>query len=176
MNNSPENVVVQPWYREFWAWFILAPLILVVAVSSVTVSIAVLNQDDIVVDNYYKEGRMINNRFEQEDHARAMGLAGELRFDRVVGEIYLTLSAHEPLPPQLLLALDHPAQAEQDTEVQLTQIAPGHYRASLDRGIAGHWYIRVQPHVEAQIAEGPWRLKAEIDFAQTESVRFTLDE
>jgi hypothetical protein len=43
---------LKPWYRQFWAWFILSPLITVVIVSSITVTLAVKNADDRVVDNY----------------------------------------------------------------------------------------------------------------------------
>lgn len=165
-----------PWYKEVWAWFVLTPLIVVVIACMITGTIAFTNQDDIVVDNYYQEGRMINQRFEQDEHAAALGLQGELRFDRQVGEVVLTLSSHEPLPAHLVLGLDSPALANQDLELTLAEISPGHYRGDLPHSIAHRWYIRILPETETQIAEAPWRLKAEIDFDHAESVRFNLDE
>ncbi len=47
------NEDLKPWYRQFWAWFILSPLITVVIVSSITVTIEVINDEDCVVENSY---------------------------------------------------------------------------------------------------------------------------
>ena len=51
---------VKPFYRKFWFWFVFTPLIVVVCVSLTMVTVAFRHADDVVIDNYYKEGRMIN--------------------------------------------------------------------------------------------------------------------
>ena len=66
--NEPTS---KPWYREFWAWMVLAPLIAVVVVSSITVSIAVRFADDQVSDTYYKDSRMYHFSAEQDQRAKA---------------------------------------------------------------------------------------------------------
>ena len=111
--SAPGSITPKPWYREFWVWFILAPLILVVIVSSITITIAVRYADDRVVDKYYKEGRMINMRHDEDQLARQLGISAELHFDRSVDELTLRLSGPaEVYPDRLTLELGHPARAE----------------------------------------------------------------
>ncbi len=59
LKSVPENSP-RPWYREFWLWFILAPLITVVVVSTITVTLAVSGADEVVDGPYIKKGRMLH--------------------------------------------------------------------------------------------------------------------
>jgi hypothetical protein len=177
MNNmSGSQEPVAPWYKQFWAWFILAPLIVVVIACSITVSIAFKNKDDVVIDNYYKEGRTINQRFIQDANAREMGLSGELVFDRQLGEILLSLQADEELPDELELELSHPSKAAKDMYLTLKQMSPGRYRTDYDGTLENHWYVRILPHKEEQIAEARWRLKGEVDFKYGERIHFDTQD
>ncbi|WP_280522441.1 FixH family protein [Cellvibrio mixtus] len=88
----------KPWYREFWFWFVFSPLIYIIIMCSITVTIALKGADDVIVDNYYKEGRMINQALEQDQRARDLGLSGDLRFDRTTGEVALSI-ANAPVMP-----------------------------------------------------------------------------
>lgn len=173
--NIPANEVIQPWYKQFWAWFILAPLIVVVIVCCITVTIAFKNRDDVVIDNYYKEGRMINMRVEEDKRAEALQLAGMLTFDLEVGEIWLQLSSLEPLPEVLSLTLDHPAKESYDQHLLLKRVGEGRYRADLDRPLQHHWYLRVQPVSTEDLEQVDWRLKGEIDFSKDNSVRLGVN-
>lgn len=92
---------LKPWYRQFWFWFVFSPLIYIMIMCSVTVTIALKGADDVIIDNYYKEGRMINQTLEQDKQAAALGLGGELRFDRTTGEISLVI-ANPPADPALM--------------------------------------------------------------------------
>ena len=164
--------VPKPWYRQFWAWFILAPLILVVIVSSITVTIAVRHADDRVIDKYYKEGRMINMRHDEDQLARQLDVSAELHFDRAVDELTLKLSGlDEAWPDRLVLKLGHPARAERDRRVVLTRIAANQYHADLpaSQSLEYRWYLRLLPEISD--AEVPlWRLRGEINFAGSERV------
>lgn len=182
----------KPWYRQFWAWFILSPLIAVVVVSSITVSIAVINADDRVVDNYYKEGRAINMRLDQDLLAISLGIKARLTFDTLSDDLILILnSKSEDLPEFLLLELSHPAHSERDHKLLLTRTAANQYNTELsDEVLNSRWYLRLLPiesledsdraHIVEQTksfvtqtldnTKQVWRLRGEIDFAKTQTV------
>lgn len=196
---SPHAVVTKPfvprpWYREFWAWFILAPLIVVVIVSSFTISLAVIGADDRVVDNYYKEGRMINMRLDEDLAAARLQLTADIAFDQSIAELTVTLrtgkegsveelGVEKIFPDLLTLEFSHPSDQALDHQVQLKHIAQGQYQVELDRVLSYRWYLRLHPisqNVAASVDRSSvednkrWRLRGEIDFAQTSSARLAV--
>ncbi len=166
------NEADQPWYRQFWFWFLMTPLMVVMVVVLTFVGISLFYADDLVVDSYYKEGRTINQSFEQEARAHELGLKAELRFDQVTGEVLLDLEANEDLPPQLLLAIDHPVSADFDERILLREINPGYYRGDLTRPLEYRWYLTLLPEMDpAQRRQADWLLRGEINFATGDSAQ-----
>jgi len=49
-NEKPESVQNQPWYRQFWPWFIIALPASAVIASFISLWLAVSNPDHLVVD------------------------------------------------------------------------------------------------------------------------------
>lgn len=166
----------QPWYRQFWAWFVLAPLIVVVIVSSYTISLAVGGADDRVLDNYYKEGRMINVRLDQDILAAKLQLQADIRFDQELGELVVELQSvdDKPLSDSLTLELGHPAKQAFDHSIVLTRVAKNSYQAELDNVLQYRWYLRLYPNnvTDDQL----WRLKGEIDFARKPTIVLSPDQ
>lgn len=185
MKESEQDI--QPWYKQFWAWFILSPLIVVVIVSSITVTIAVKGADDRVIDNYYKEGRMINMRLDEDLLAKSMGITATLVFDDEIDELSLRLQQNTPVFPELLqLELSHPIQAELDYVVKLRRVASNQYAAELPpQPLRNRWYLRLLPTAEDQKAKGNdgssdeidrrWRLRGEINFDHTQTITLQAD-
>ncbi|MGH1373867.1 MAG: FixH family protein [Cellvibrionaceae bacterium] len=193
MSNSPlDDKDDGPWYKQFWAWFILAPLIIIMIVWIPFLTIVVKNADDTVIDNYYKEGRMINQRVDQDRQAKALGLAGELFLDLDVGDILLTLTSTDAayqLPQEVLLHLDHPVEADNDLSIRLRQTTPGRYQAELQQRIQNRWYIRLLPPVKnaeevgsshpdkiKNLAGGVWRITGDMDLSKGSRLLFGGDE
>ena len=166
----------KPWYRQFWFWFVFSPLIYIVIMCSVTVTIALKGADDVIIDNYYKEGRMINQALEQDKRAKALGLTGDLSFDRTTGEISLTI-ANPPtdatlMPEHLLLMMGHPVKAAKDQLITLVAIAPGKYRGELITEPDYSWYLTLYPIKDIDLRkEAPWSLSGEINFRAAEKTR-----
>lgn len=163
-----------PWYRQFWFWFLFAPLFVVVCVSLMLVTVAFRHADDVVVDNYYKQGRMINQTLEQDRRALALGLTAQLKFDRETGEVFVqmvqaSVAEQNDLPEQLLLRLDHPFEADRDQRVLLKQVSAGHYRGELSARPSHNWYLSLLPESEAdKYADAEWLLSGDINFELTE--------
>lgn len=171
--NETNEEIVKPWYRQFWFWFVFSPLIYIVIMCSVTVTIALKGADDVIIDNYYKEGRMINQALEQDKRAQELGLSGDLNFDRTTGEISLTI-ANAPtdaalMPEELLLMMGHPVKAAKDQLITLTAIAPGKYRGELVSEPDYSWYLTLYPVKDLALRkEALWTLSGEINFRDAE--------
>ena len=162
---------IQPWYRQFWFWFVFAPLILVICVSMVTVTIAFRHADDVVIDNYYKEGKAINQKLDEDRRAYEMHLSAHLRFDRVTGEIFVTIANQQALPDQLLLLLAHPFEADLDQDILLKRVSDGRYRGELQRKVDYSWYLSLLPISDkAKRDDAEWLLSGEINFAHGEEI------
>ena len=138
-----------PWYRQFWPWFLIALPATVVVAAIATLVIAQRGADDLVVDEYYKDGLAINRRLEKQQRARQLGLHAVLQLDGQSAR--LRLQPHGDYGT-LRLDLSHPLEAQRDFSVELSSTAPGEYAAHLPREAGARWHWALQP------ADGQWRL------------------
>lgn len=169
--NQPDEKIL-PWYRQFWFWFIFGPLIFIILMCIVTVTIAFKNSDDVVTDNYYKVGRMINQTFSQDQKAAELNLAALVKFDLLTGEVSVSLTGNHSFPKQLLLFLDHPAKANKDQSILLTEISAGNYRGDLRAPIEYSWYLSLVPESDVnRRKQAEWLLNGQIDVAKTPETR-----
>jgi len=172
MADSYKGTDIAPWYRQPWFWFVMSPLMVVICVSLSFVAVSVFHADDRVVDNYYKQGRAINQSFAQDARAHELGLEAQLRFDRQTGEVLVQFQGQGQLPEQLHLRIGHPVNAEADESVALTQLRSGYYRGDFASSLKHRRYLTLMPAESAeQILKADWLLRGEIDFASRQSVR-----
>lgn len=137
LRSRMEDVDQEPWYRQFWPWFLIALPGTVVVAAIATLVIAVTGSDDLVVDEYYRDGLAINRELEREDRARERGYTAEVAIteDRVrVGTTTL------PPVAELRLRLSHPMEADRDISLQLRRSGPEHYAASLPVTVGDNWH------------------------------------
>jgi hypothetical protein len=138
-----------PWYRQFWPWFLILLPASVVVAGLTTVYIANRHADDLVVDDYYKEGLAINRQLEKKQRAAEMQLSASIRFE----PDSVTARVSGPVDdPALRLSLSHPLEADRDFTVPLSRIGPGLYRGALEHSIAPRW------HWTLESGEDRWRL------------------
>lgn len=127
----------EPWYRQFWPWFLILLPATVVVAGITTVVIANRGADDLVVDDYYKEGLAINRRLEKKERAEALGIGATLE---ISGMDILVRTTGPIESHQLQLLLSHPLESDRDFRVMLVQSLPGEYRGRLQASIAPHWH------------------------------------
>ena len=139
-----------PWYRQFWPWFlILLPGTAVVA-SLYTLIIANQYADDLVVDDYYKEGLAINRQLKRQNEARML----ELKATFTSQQRQLDIQLEGPIEAsQLRLLLSHAMESDQDFAVPVQQIGRGHYRVLLPQVLKGRWHWTLDEGVSSH-----WRL------------------
>jgi hypothetical protein len=163
--------IIKPWYRQFWFWYLMTPLFVVVIVVSILISVAYENADDVVIDNYYKEGRMINQVVVQHRRAAELNLSGALAFDRTTGDVTLDMPQGSELPDTLLLLLDHPFEADLDQTVTLQRLVENRYAGQLEKTVDHMWYLTLIPELDKNLRKNAdWVLSGQIRFAEGDSI------
>ncbi|QBY05852.1 hypothetical protein E2K93_16425 [Thalassotalea sp. HSM 43] len=155
-----------PWYKEPWAYLVfILPLSAVVA-GITTFIIANTDADTVVVDDYYKKGKAINQDIRKFKLAQKLGV----RFDIKVtnDELVLKPTGIEKSFPMLNVNFYHSTLAHRDFSVKLTPDGKGWMRQRIDNDISGKWRIVVTPF------DNQWKLQTTLGLPQQQFREFEL--
>jgi hypothetical protein len=157
-----------PWYREPWPWLLMAGPATVVAAGFVTIWIAVVSSDGLVVDDYYRQGMAINQTLERSALAATRGYRAEgvLQGAGRSMSLRLVTTTAAPLPETLQLRIAHPTRAGRDGLVLLRQRSPGVYAGVMPALTAGRWILLLED------LQSSWRLGGTV--AMPAQTAFTL--
>jgi len=149
---------IEPWYRQFWPWLlILLPATAVVA-SLWTVRIAFKHADDLVVDDYYRQGLAINQHLEKREAAAALELDAEL----LVRGQSVSVTLNQPMAlADLQLRLFHTMEADRDLAVRLVRTGEQQYAGALPHALSGNWHWQLEP-----TGTSLWRLNGRLTMGQ----------
>ncbi len=153
-----------PWYRQFWPWFLIFLPGSVVVAALTTVYIAHKGADDLVVDEYYKEGLAINQQLERKQRAQAMGISAVPSFDGLQVQVLVSGASSAP---ELSLRMSHPLEADRDFTITLIEASPGDYRGRLSQPVAERWHWTLGPPTDGQ----GWRLDGSVTAANLSDVQ-----
>jgi hypothetical protein len=140
------------WYREPFVWLVLFFPALAVVAGFITLRLAIVSDDGLVVDDYYQQGKEINLVLGRDEAAATRGYTGALRLDYQQNELSLALNSRDgsAAPEQVSLKWLHATRGGNDHQVLLPRSTDGVYRAPAPKLAAGHWHLQI----EAQ----DWRL------------------
>lgn len=139
----------RPWYRQFWPWLVFSLPALAVVASLTSFWLAAHSADALVVDDYYKQGRAINQSLARVQMAATLQLQAELQFpedaqDKQIS-VHLQSTQSLQLPEQLTLRLIHPTQAEHDQTLSFVHQGSGDYHAELTETLgATRWQLQLE--------------------------------
>ena len=155
MNNKIENTeLIEPWYKQFWPWFIMALPASAVVAGIITVFIAFDNADSLVVDDYYKAGLAVNDQIQLQKNAMNYGYAAKLR--RLAdNRLFLKFDNAAPEAQELELQWVHPVDAKKDFSIVMNRQNDGSFHNKSANDISGRWYLRMSHNDD-------WLLKSEI--------------
>ena len=149
----PPREDTEPWYKQFWPWFLISLPLSVVIASIVTINIAINTNDGLVSDDYYKEGLAIHMNADSAANAKALGITGVLSLDADTGAITLALDkALDTSVDNLLLSVTHPTRPNQDQAVQLTPLDARNFTSRIEALGPANWKLEIQP------ADKSWRI------------------
>lgn len=166
MNRALYHTDTVPWFRQFWPWFLIMLPASVVVAALTTLYIANRHADDLVADDYYKNGLAINRELEKIDRARALGITVEIHV--LARQLRATIDG-PVTEDRLALLLSHPIEADRDLQLQLVRIGDGSYTAPLPGGVESRWHWLVESG-----GAQPWRVDGVLqadDFGDARSDR-----
>ena len=167
------DVLEPPWYRQFWPWFLIFFPMLAVVAGMFTLYLAIVSNDGLVVDDYYKKGLAINVDLRKDQRANELGLEAAIVFgDDGVVRLTMSSSKVKELPPSLAmrLALVHPTRAHFDQILDLKPEADGSYSAGMERPTKGYWHLRLED------LGGDWRLTGRAHLPEQSKAQLASDQ
>lgn len=127
MNHDSSHQISTPWYKIPVVWLMIGiPASSIVLGISLLV-IAVTNADDVVADDWYKQGRSVNRDLDSEAIAQRFGLTVSFELKEQETKAVLTATTAIAWPERLQLALRHPTFAKQDKVLVLAHQGEGIY-------------------------------------------------
>ena len=142
----------KPWYREPFVWLLIAFPSTAVIAGFLMLSLAIVSDDGMVVDDYYRRGKEINLVLARDQAAAARGLQGRVEFDDAKHQLLIRLSARAPdtIPDNVELKFLHATRSGIDRTLILPRLSDGLYQAPSLELAQGHWNV--------QLAAQDWRL------------------
>jgi hypothetical protein len=156
-----------PWYHYFWPWFIVVLLGSTVIAGISTVFIAVRGADPLVSDDYYREGKEINQSFAADREATLREARASVRID---GGVSVELEILGDLPKELDLELSHATLSEFDRRLRLRPASKGRYMTT-ETPPEGPFYVTLHPAGEG----APWRLRKRVNLPAQRGFHFELE-
>ena len=153
------------WYKEPWAWALLAVPVATVVASFYTYYLAQTTNHDMVVDDYYKKGKAINMQLHKIQEARVRKLSFNITFAKDHIEL-VKASGRLPDMTALKLSFYHPTIASKDRQFMLTADANGIYRVPLEQPLTGKWTVTIAPFDEL------WKISQTVSLPRQEPILF----
>jgi hypothetical protein len=153
-----------PWYKQRWPWILMSLPATSMVLGFSLLYMAIKSDDGLVVDDYYKQGRAIDQTMARSVEAARLGLAAEVAVR--VEDIRIELSAQDgvSLPSELVVSLIHPTRAGFDQVLRLSRM-DGVYAGPIAPLSLGRW------HVQIEDAERVWRLHGDLHVPDETRVR-----
>lgn len=143
----------RPWYAQAWPWLLMLGPAVVVVAATYTGWLAFSRQDAMVVDDYYMQGKAINQDLRRDRAATALGLSAQLRYDAAGGNLRGTLlSFSAPVAGKIRIHLAHATQPEKDLEFEALPDRRGEFSVGLPMLEMGRWKVLIES------AQRDWRL------------------
>ncbi len=150
---QPAGAGEGPWYKQRWPWLLMFGPLFVIVGGAFAGYLAISRPDAMVVDDYYKQGKAINQDLRRDRAAAALALSFEASYD--AGRATLSGSmrgADGPLSAPLHIYLAHPTQPDKDIKLLVQPDAEGRFSAPLAALEHTHWQVVVEG------ARREWRL------------------
>jgi hypothetical protein len=155
-----------PWYRQFWPWFIIALPAMAVVAGLYTLWLAMQTSDSLVIRSDDGIHAVTERNTTAEREAARLGLSALVNIQTDTGAVVISLSAHPDVAfsnaistDSLSLRMRHPTMASRDSVIELLQAIPD---ANGNPTWAGHFVSAPLDRRYVTLSSGDrWRLSGE---------------
>lgn len=158
MNTAILNSPVTPWYKQRWPWFLMLGPAVVVSGSMFTAYLAFSQPDPVVVGDYYKKGKAINQDLSRDRIASAMGLALTMGYDASRGVLtgQVRRASGIAMTEPLQVRLSHATLPDKDIEAHVQPDAAGRFELPLPMFERSRWVVLVEGEKRDWRLAGAW--------------------
>lgn len=143
-----------PWFRQPIFWLLMSGPIIVVVAAFVSFGLAKTHAQEMVTDDYYKDGKHINLQLDRDYHAIERNIQAQMMFNPEQTAVKVFVSGKINAEDGLVLRLMHPALQAQDRIIPLKATSANEFVAQFDKiPHAVHWYVRLED------GKNVWRLE-----------------
>jgi hypothetical protein len=159
-----------PWYKHRWPWFLMIGPVAVVLAGAFTTYLAVSSPDALVVGDYYKQGKTINQDLRRDRAASALRLALQVHYDAKAGKLEGRLESFgQPMTGPFRLLLAHPTLPSKDLALDARPDSTGRFSIDLPGLERTHWQVVVEG------GQRDWRLARAWESSKHDDLTITAD-
>ncbi len=145
-----------PWWTQRWPWLLMLGPFIVLLAGSYTGWLAFSHPDALVVGDYYKQGKAINQDLRRDRAAADLGIAAVLRYDAARGMLAGKIDSRAAIPATLVLRLAHATQPSKDVVLEVHPAPDGVFDAALPMLERSRWHVLVESQQRDWRLEGRW--------------------
>ncbi len=156
-----EREDIDPWYRQFWPWFLIALPAFAVVAGFYTLWLAMQSQDSLVVRSDDGVNVVTEQNLAAEQEAVRLGLVAKVDIHLETGAVVVNLSSLPgvDLPASLQLQMRHPTMVSRDSRIELLRAMPNSegeptWAGHFIKPLAGRYYVTLS-------SGNVWRLSDE---------------
>jgi hypothetical protein len=147
----------RPWYAHRWPWLLMLGPAIVVVAGSYTGYLAFSNPDPLVVGDYYKRGKAINQDLRRDRAATERAMALTLNYDAVTGILGGAVRSKGAASSEaLVLRLAHATLPAKDLRFVVQPDAHGQFSLSLPMLERSRWQVVAEGDQQDWRLEGHW--------------------
>ena len=161
--NKTDPKTPTPWYRVPFVWLLVGIPASSVILGAAMFVLAVRSDDGLVVDDYYQQGKHINQTLARDVKARDYRLRARLAFDVQTGVLSADLSGEKiGRIEELACSLIHPTRSGYDQKLRLRRGPDGRLHGDFTQLRQQRWIV--------QLETSDWRLVGTLNLNESSTL------